>query len=169
MKFCRILSLEISIKVELTDDSANESNRSISSRVSFVSCHFRLSWPSLSFFRSVREMSDPQTERIYCAQQINIPPTFPHILKLYAKAAIRTQPYDLLRWTAAYFRALANGEVPPTKVRFIFVQTHRSCLAQSELRIDFFFFLLSLTFLVLSFFESIIHRAQFCVKINTWP
>ncbi|XP_070172041.1 uncharacterized protein [Polyergus mexicanus] len=62
-------------------------------------------------------MSDPQTERIYCAQQINIPPTFPRILKLYAKAAIRTQPYDLLRWTTAYFRALANGEPPPTKVR----------------------------------------------------
>ncbi|KAL6433852.1 hypothetical protein ACFW04_005821 [Cataglyphis niger] len=62
-------------------------------------------------------MSDPQTERIYCAQQINIPSTFPHILKLYAKAAIRTQPYDLLRWTAAYFRALANGEVPPVKAR----------------------------------------------------
>ncbi|EZA56419.1 Ropporin-1-like protein [Ooceraea biroi] len=62
-------------------------------------------------------MSDPQTERIYCAQQINIPPTFPRILKHYAKAAIRTQPHDLLRWTAAYFRALANGEVPPAKER----------------------------------------------------
>ncbi|KYQ56869.1 Ropporin-1-like protein [Trachymyrmex zeteki] len=62
-------------------------------------------------------MSDSQTKRIYCAQQINVPPTFPHILKLYAKAAIRTQPNDLLRWTAAYFRALANGEVPPAKDR----------------------------------------------------
>ncbi|XP_067203786.1 uncharacterized protein [Linepithema humile] len=56
-------------------------------------------------------------EHIYCAQQINIPPTFPYILKLYAKAAIRTQPYDLLRWTATYFRALANGELPPAKDR----------------------------------------------------
>ncbi|XP_076679549.1 uncharacterized protein LOC143374886 [Andrena cerasifolii] len=54
---------------------------------------------------------------IYCAEQIKIPPTFPHILKLYAKAAIRTQPYDLLRWTCAYFRALANDEVPPVKER----------------------------------------------------
>ncbi|XP_018371839.1 PREDICTED: ropporin-1-like protein isoform X2 [Trachymyrmex cornetzi] len=62
-------------------------------------------------------MSDSQTKRIYCAQQINVPPTFPHILKLYAKAAIRTQPNDLLRWTAVYFRALANGEVPPAKDR----------------------------------------------------
>ncbi|KAG7188453.1 hypothetical protein KM043_008093 [Ampulex compressa] len=55
--------------------------------------------------------------RIYCAEQINIPPGFPHILKLYAKAAVRTQPYDLLRWTVAYFRALSNGEVPPVKER----------------------------------------------------
>ncbi|EGI65759.1 Ropporin-1-like protein [Acromyrmex echinatior] len=62
-------------------------------------------------------MSDSQTKRIYCAEQINVPPTFPHILRLYAKAAIRTQPTDLLRWTAVYFRALANGEVPPAKDR----------------------------------------------------
>lgn len=63
------------------------------------------------FPSSPSKMSD-----IYCAEQIKIPPTFPHILKLYAKAAIRTQPYDLLRWTCAYFRALANDEVPPVKV-----------------------------------------------------
>ncbi|KAG5308096.1 ROP1L protein, partial [Acromyrmex insinuator] len=62
-------------------------------------------------------MSDSQIKRIYCAEQINVPPTFPHILRLYAKAAIRTQPTDLLRWTAVYFRALANGEVPPAKDR----------------------------------------------------
>ncbi|XP_043683806.1 uncharacterized protein LOC122636538 isoform X2 [Vespula pensylvanica] len=54
---------------------------------------------------------------IYCPEQIHVPVTFPYILKLYAKAAIRTQPYDLLKWTAAYFRALANKEVPPVKER----------------------------------------------------
>ncbi|KOC66458.1 Ropporin-1-like protein [Habropoda laboriosa] len=54
---------------------------------------------------------------IYCVEQIKIPPSFPHILKLYAKAAIRTQPYDLLQWTSAYFRALASGDVPPVKER----------------------------------------------------
>ena len=59
--------------------------------------------------------SEPQRE-MYCAEEINIPVTFPNILKCYAKAAIRTQPYDLLRWTSAYFRALANGELPPVKV-----------------------------------------------------
>ncbi|KAK1122485.1 hypothetical protein K0M31_009704 [Melipona bicolor] len=54
---------------------------------------------------------------IYCAEQIRIPPTFPHILKQYAKAAIRTQPYDLLQWTCAYFRALVKCDVPPVKER----------------------------------------------------
>ncbi|XP_076632190.1 uncharacterized protein LOC143347146 [Colletes latitarsis] len=65
-----------------------------------------------TFSSNVKKMSD-----IYCAEQIKIPPTFPHILKLYAKAAIRTQPYDLLRWTCAYFRALAKDELPPVKER----------------------------------------------------
>lgn len=37
------------------------------------------------------------TEDMYCSQQINIPPTFPYLLRQYAKAAIRTQPSDLLR------------------------------------------------------------------------
>lgn len=39
------------------------------------------------------------------------------ILKQFCKAAIRTQPYDLLKWSSAYFRALAEGDEPPTKVR----------------------------------------------------
>ena len=35
---------------------------------------------------------------------------FPGILKQYTKAAIRTQPRDLLLWSAAYFRCMARGE-----------------------------------------------------------
>lgn len=57
---------------------------------------------------------------MYCSEQINIPATFPAILKCFAKAAIRTQPSDLLYWSAAYFRALADGELPPVKVRLLF-------------------------------------------------
>jgi hypothetical protein len=56
-------------------------------------------------------------EQTNCSQQIHIPPTFPFILKQYAKAAIRTQPHDLLRWSTAYFRALAQGDEPPVKKR----------------------------------------------------
>ena len=42
---------------------------------------------------------------------------FPGILKQYTKAAIRTQPRDLLLWSAAYFRCMARGEAPPAKDR----------------------------------------------------
>ncbi|KAK4878653.1 hypothetical protein RN001_011159 [Aquatica leii] len=54
---------------------------------------------------------------LYCSQQINIPPTFPYLLRQYAKAAIRTQPTDLLRWSTAYFRCLSLNLPPPVKPR----------------------------------------------------
>lgn len=61
-------------------------------------------------------MKDIQ-EQMYCSQQINIPPNLPFILKQYAKAAIRTQPYDLLYWSFAYFRAKAENLPLPVKER----------------------------------------------------
>ncbi|XP_041823432.1 ropporin-1-like protein [Melanotaenia boesemani] len=59
----------------------------------------------------------PPPDTFYCAQQINIPPELPDILKNFSKAAIRTQPKDLLVWSAAYFSALAKGECLPVKER----------------------------------------------------
>uniref|UniRef100_A0A2A4JIA7 RIIa domain-containing protein n=1 Tax=Heliothis virescens TaxID=7102 RepID=A0A2A4JIA7_HELVI len=56
-------------------------------------------------------------EQMYCSQQIVIPPKFPYILKRYCKAAIKTQPYDLLRWSFEYFKALAEHRAPPVKLR----------------------------------------------------
>ncbi|XP_069133799.1 ropporin-1-like protein [Argopecten irradians] len=56
-------------------------------------------------------------EPYYCSQQINIPPSLPDILKQFTKAAIRTQPNDVLAWSAAYFRAMSKGETPPVKER----------------------------------------------------
>ncbi|XP_038219947.1 ropporin-1-like protein [Zerene cesonia] len=56
-------------------------------------------------------------EQMYCSQQIVIPPKFPYILKRYCKAAIKTQPYDLLRWSFEYFTALAEKRPPPVKLR----------------------------------------------------
>ncbi|XP_013177538.1 PREDICTED: uncharacterized protein LOC106124999 isoform X4 [Papilio xuthus] len=56
-------------------------------------------------------------EQMYCSQQIVIPPKFPYILKRYCKAAIKTQPYDLLRWSFEYFNALAQHKPPPVKLR----------------------------------------------------
>lgn len=40
-------------------------------------------------------------EPYYCSQQINIPPGLPDILKQFTKAAVRTQPTDVLGWSAA--------------------------------------------------------------------
>ncbi|KAB5533289.1 hypothetical protein PHYPO_G00130070 [Pangasianodon hypophthalmus] len=59
----------------------------------------------------------PLPDRMYCAEQINIPPELPDILKQFTKAAIRTQPPDVLQWSAAYFTALSEGEPLPVKDR----------------------------------------------------
>ncbi|KAK3885633.1 hypothetical protein Pcinc_010166 [Petrolisthes cinctipes] len=49
-----------------------------------------------------------------------VPASLPVILKDYTKAAIRTQPRDLLIWSAAYFRALTEDKVLPVKERLEF-------------------------------------------------
>lgn len=54
---------------------------------------------------------------MFCAQQIHIPPELPDILKQFTKAAIRTQPADLLQWSAGYFLALSQGDPLPIKDR----------------------------------------------------
>ncbi|NXP46686.1 ROP1L protein, partial [Heliornis fulica] len=59
----------------------------------------------------------PLPETMFCAQQIKIPPELPDILKQFTKAAIRTQPRDVLQWAAAYFSALSRGEPLPVKER----------------------------------------------------
>ncbi|CAH0549120.1 unnamed protein product [Brassicogethes aeneus] len=56
-------------------------------------------------------------DTMYCSEQICIPPTFPYLLRQYAKAAIRSQPTDLLRWSTAYFRCLSLNIPPPVKPR----------------------------------------------------
>ncbi|XP_047185910.1 ropporin-1-like protein isoform X3 [Scophthalmus maximus] len=56
-------------------------------------------------------------DKMYCAQQISIPTELPNLLKNFTKAAIRTQPKDLLLWSAAYFSALSAGERLPVKDR----------------------------------------------------
>ncbi|KAH8872096.1 Ropporin-1-like protein [Schistosoma japonicum] len=56
----------------------------------------------------------------YCHEQIHIPPAFPDILKQFTKAAIRTQPKDVLKWSYAYFKAMAKSEIPPVRERLEF-------------------------------------------------
>jgi hypothetical protein len=43
-------------------------------------------------------------EERFVAEKLSVPPPLPRILKEFTKAAIRTQPYDLLRWSVAYFQ-----------------------------------------------------------------
>lgn len=57
----------------------------------------------------------PPPETMYCSQQIHVPPGLADILKNFTKAAIRTQPKDILVWSAAYFAALSKGETLPVK------------------------------------------------------
>merc|ERR1712223_2137826 len=59
----------------------------------------------------------PLEETIYSTSQISIPAELPDLLKQYTKAAIRTQPPDILQWSAAYFSSLANGDPLPVKRR----------------------------------------------------
>jgi len=44
-------------------------------------------------------------EPYYTSEQIHIPSEFPDILLQFSKAAIRTQPTDVLAWSAAYVLA----------------------------------------------------------------
>ncbi|KAI5735701.1 hypothetical protein M8J77_021554 [Diaphorina citri] len=59
--------------------------------------------------------ANPGMNWIYQAPQILIPPQLPLVLKQYIKAAIRTQPHDLLTWSAYYFKCMHQGLVPPVK------------------------------------------------------
>ncbi|XP_016363911.1 ropporin-1-like protein isoform X2 [Sinocyclocheilus rhinocerous] len=59
----------------------------------------------------------PPPETMYCAQQISIPPELPDILKQFTKAAIKTQPRDVLQWATDYFSALSKGQDLPVKER----------------------------------------------------
>ncbi|XP_022246753.1 ropporin-1-like protein isoform X2 [Limulus polyphemus] len=70
--------------------------------------------PSSSSSRPASRMGWVE-ESLYSPEQIRIPNELPQLLKKYTKDAIRTQPKDILQWSAAYFRALANGEEPPVK------------------------------------------------------
>ncbi|XP_013919016.1 PREDICTED: ropporin-1-like protein, partial [Thamnophis sirtalis] len=59
----------------------------------------------------------PVPDVMFCAQQIHVPPELPDIMKQFTKAAIRTQPRDVLQWSYGYFYALSRGEPLPVKER----------------------------------------------------
>lgn len=59
---------------------------------------------------------------------------FRNILKSYAKDAIRAQPYDLISWSAAYFRCIVNNDFPPTKTRYESIETNDTKLTKGLLK-----------------------------------
>ncbi|XP_037312013.1 ropporin-1-like protein [Pungitius pungitius] len=68
----------------------------------------------------------PLPDTMFCAQQIDIPQELPDILKSFTKAAIRTQPENLLLWSTAYFTALSKGERLPVKDRLEMNVTYKT-------------------------------------------
>ncbi|XP_073440188.1 ropporin-1-like protein [Dendrobates tinctorius] len=80
----------------------------------------------------------PLPEPMFCAQQIHIPPELPDLLKQFTKAAIRTQPHDVLQWSAAYFHSLSRGEPLPVTDRVelpVATQRNDSGLSPGLLRV----------------------------------
>ncbi len=50
-------------------------------------------------------------DRLYSADQIEVPPALPSILKAFTKEIIRFNPSDIPAFSRDYFAALAKGEV----------------------------------------------------------
>lgn len=46
--------------------------------------------------------------RMYCAEQIQVPPDLPPILKAYSKAVIRQSPSDLIAFSVEYFKKMVD-------------------------------------------------------------
>lgn len=62
----------------------------------------------LSFPCRQVDQAMPQTDK-----QICIPPELPELLKQFTKAAIRTQPQDLIQWAAEYVLVLTSAPGAP--------------------------------------------------------
>lgn len=53
--------------------------------------------------------------KMYCAEQIQVPPDLPAILKAYCKAIIKENPKDVISFSANYFKT--QLENPPTSAQ----------------------------------------------------
>ena len=52
-------------------------------------------------------MADVKEMRIFSAEQIEVPPTLPEILKNFSKEVIRNNPENLIKFSREYFEAKA--------------------------------------------------------------
>lgn len=67
----------------------------------FCICELLFDYSFFQVLVTEHKRTMPLPETMFCAQQIKIPPELPDILKQFTKAAIRTQPHDVLQWAAA--------------------------------------------------------------------
>ena len=51
-------------------------------------------------------MANIREQRIYCAEQIVVPPELPAILKHYSKEVIRNNPENIMEFSRDYFKML---------------------------------------------------------------
>eukprot|EP00472_Partenskyella_glossopodia_P012839 CAMPEP_0197516648 /NCGR_PEP_ID=MMETSP1318-20131121/1511_1 /TAXON_ID=552666 /ORGANISM="Partenskyella glossopodia, Strain RCC365" /LENGTH=71 /DNA_ID=CAMNT_0043065525 /DNA_START=173 /DNA_END=388 /DNA_ORIENTATION=+ len=50
-------------------------------------------------------------DRIYSAEQIQVPPMLPGIMKAWTKEVIRCGPEDIVKFSKEYFSALDGGKI----------------------------------------------------------
>lgn len=55
-------------------------------------------------------MADIREMRIFCAEQISVPEELPGILKNYSKEVIRSNPEDIVAFSAKYFERLQEDQ-----------------------------------------------------------
>jgi hypothetical protein len=58
-------------------------------------------------------MADIKQMRIFCAEQIEVPPELPEILKNYSKEVIRNNPKDLIDFSRKYWNQFILGILKP--------------------------------------------------------
>ena len=54
-------------------------------------------------------MANVKEMRIFCAEQIEVPPELPNILKKYSKAVIKENPSDIIDFSRKYFEQLLEN------------------------------------------------------------
>jgi hypothetical protein len=74
-------------------------------------------------------------DRIYCAEQIVVPPELPAIIKAYSKEVIRYQPEDLVAFSRDYFASLSQGQHKGFLAK-LESEAHRELLADIERKAD---------------------------------
>ncbi|GAB6032913.1 Ropporin-1-like protein [Chamberlinius hualienensis] len=58
----------------------------------------------------------------YLSSRVIIPAQLPELLKHFTKSAIKTQPKDILAWSAGYFKCIIEDQILPVKERLELIE-----------------------------------------------